>query len=308
MLDLRRLRTYREVVRRRSFSAAAEALDYTQSSVSEQIATLERELGASLVDRTGRPVRATPIGEVVLRHADALLDHASGIEHEIAALASGESGLVRVGGFFTAWATFMPDAVADLSRSRPNVALELQQVEPRPALRALRVGDLDVAVVYRFSFERLAEERLEWTHLLDDPYALALPARHRLAARDRIALADLAQERWVSPPRDEPYTKVLVSLCREHGGYEPDIGYETADIAMAQPLVASGLAVALMPALGLVPRHAGVTVRAVDADAPARSVWAVRRAGDSTRAAEAMIEALRRAAARCGLRAAPSAP
>ncbi len=76
-----------------------------------------------------------------------------------------------------------------------------------------------------------------------------------------------------------------MSLCREHGGYAPD-----------------------KHALGLVPRHAGVTVRAVDADAPARSVWAVRRAGDTTRAADAMIEALRRAAYREGLGAAPSTP
>ncbi len=103
-------------------------------------------------------------------------------------------------------------------------------------MRALSVGDLDVAVVYRFGLDRLAQERLAWTHLLDDPYAIALPEAHRLASRERIALADLAAERWLSPPRDEPYTRVLMSLCREHGGYEPEIAYETTDIAMAQPL------------------------------------------------------------------------
>lgn len=298
MLDLRRLRTFREVVQRRSFSAAAQALDYTQSSVSEQIATLERDVGAALVDRAGRPVKPTAIGEVLLRHAGALLDHAAAIELEIDALTGGESGLVRVGGFFTAWATFMPHAVAAVSRSRPGVTLELQQLEPEPALRAVRVGDLDVAVIYRFATEAAPDERLAWTHLLDDPYAIALPAGHRLAGTRRIALADLADERWVSPPRDEPYTRLLRALCREHGGFDPDVAYETTDIAMAQPLVASGLAVALMPALGLVPRHAGVVVRPVEAPAPARSVWAVSRARDSGRASAAMIEALLAAAPR----------
>ncbi len=79
---------------------------------------------------TGRPVRPTPVGEVVLRHADALLDQASAIEHEIAALTSGESGIVRVGRFFSAWTTFMPDVVAEVSRSRPGVASSCSRSSP----------------------------------------------------------------------------------------------------------------------------------------------------------------------------------
>jgi DNA-binding transcriptional LysR family regulator len=294
MLDLRRLSTFREVVRRRSFSAAAEALDYTQSSVSQQIATLERELGATLIDRGGRPLTPTPVGQSLLRHAHALLDQAAAIEHEIAALARGETGLVRVGGFYTAWATFMPQAVAEISRSRPGVQLELSQLEPEPALRGIRIGDLDVAVVYRFT-DPGDDDRLAWTHLLDDPYAIALPAAHPLETREEVALEDLARERWVSPPRDQPYTQLLMSLCREHGGFEPDVAYESGDIAMAQPLVAAGLAVALLPALGLVPRHAGVIVRPVVGTPPARSVWVVTRARERAQAAETMVEALLRA-------------
>ena len=200
----------------------------------------------------------------------------------------------------------MPDAVAQMSRARPGVALELQQLEPEPALRGIRVGDLDVAVVYRFDADPARDERFAWTHLLDDPYAIALPAGHRLASRPLVALADLAAERWVSPPRDEPYTEVLRRLCREHGGFEPEVAYETADIAMAQPLVASGLVVALLPALGLVPRHAGVVVRAVDAPFPARSVWAVTRAGGSGVASAALVGALRESAPRGGLAGAES--
>lgn len=185
--------------------------------------------------------------------------------------------------------------MAEISRSRPGVQLELLQLEPQPALRGVRVGDLDVAVVYRFTNPD-DDRRLAWIHPLDDPYAIALPAGHPLETREEIALRDLARERWVSPPRNQPYTQLLMSLCREHGGFEPDVAYESGDIAMAQPLVAAGLAVALMPALGLVPRQAGVIVRPVVGTPPARSVWAVTRARERAQAAETMVEALLHAA------------
>jgi len=299
MLDLRRLRTFREVIERRSFSAAAGALDYTQSSVSQQITTLEAELGVTLVDRSSRPVKPTAAGAAVLAHAEALLAQADAVERELAALTRGESGTLRMGGFFTAWATFLPSAVAAFSRAHPAVSLELHQLEPGPSVRGVQAGELDVAVVY--GFEAPDDSALEQTHLLDDPYAVALPAGHPLAARSEVALADLAGERWVVPPVDNPYTQVLRGLCHEYGDFEPDVAYETGDIAMAQPIVAAGLAVALLPALGLVPTHAGVAVRRLPATPPARSVWAVRAANRRAPIAAAMNEALVAAARQPGL-------
>ncbi len=296
MLDLRRLRTFREVLEHRSFSAAALELDYTQSSVSQQITGLERELGVTLIDRGSRPIKATAAGEVVLSHAEALLGQAAAVERELAELGRGESGTVRLAGFFTAWATFMPGAVAVFSRTRPQVQLELRQLEPEAAMPALKAGDLDLAVTYHVGALE-ADDRLAWTHLLDDPYAVVLPEGHRLAREEEVDLADLARERWTCPPPDTPYTRLLFRLCREHGGFEPEVGYETADIAMAQPLVAAGLAVALLPALGLVPRHAGVVVRPLPSTPPARSVWAVRPANKRAPTAAAMVEALEEAVA-----------
>lgn len=299
MLDLRRLRTFREVIGRRSFSAAAQALDYTQSSVSQQITTLERDLGVTLIDRTGRPIKPTPAGQAVLARADALLAQADAVERELAALTKGETGSLRMGGFFTAWATFLPLAVAAFSRSHPAVALELHQLEPVPAMRGVRAGELDLAVVY--GFDAPGDGALEFTHLLDDPYAIALPSRHPLAARERVSLADLAGERWASPPSDHAYTQILRGLCRELGGFEPDVAYETGDIAMAQPIVAAGLAVALLPALGLVPTHAGVAVRRLQSTPPARSVWTVQPRNRRAPIAAAMNGALTRAAREPGL-------
>ncbi len=297
MLDLRRLMVFREVVRRRSFSAAAEALDYTQSSVSQQVTTLERELGVTLIDRTSRPIRPTAIGGATLAHAEALLGQATSIERELAELTRGESGTLRLAGFFTAWATFVPVAIAAFSHSYPRIQLELHQMEPDPALRGLRAGDFDLVVTYRLSPPTADDGTVESIHLLDDPYAIALPADHRLAGREWLSLADLAEERWVSPPPEDSYAQVLRRLCSEHGGFDPDVAYETGDIAMAQPLVAAGLAVALLPALGLVPRHAGVVVRPLPETPVARSVWAIRPTDRRAPAATAVTDALVRAAA-----------
>jgi len=267
--------------------------------VSQQITTLERDLGVTLIDRTSRPVKPTAAGAAVLAHADGLLAQADAVERELAALTKGETGTLRMGGFFTAWATFLPAAVAAFSRAHPAVALELHQLEPARALRGMRAGELDIAVVY--GFEPPDDAVVQRTHLLDDPYAVALPARHRLAARKRVALTDLAGERWVSPPADHEYTQVLRRLCREYGDFEPDVAYETGDIAMAQPIVAAGLAVALLPALGLVPTHAGVTVKRLPSTPPARSVWSVRPRGRRAPVAAAMDDALAHAARRPGL-------
>src|SRR5437588_7078447 len=110
MLDLRRLRIFHAVATRRSFSAAALALSYTQSSVSEAVLGLESELRVTLLDRTSRPIRITPAGEVVLAHAETLLGQINGIEQDLAALSHGDAGRLRLGGFYTAWSTFLPVA------------------------------------------------------------------------------------------------------------------------------------------------------------------------------------------------------
>src|SRR4051812_37974649 len=108
MLDLRRLDVFRAVAAHRSFSAAAAALNYTQSSVSQHVTNLERELGVTLFDRGARPVELTRAGDLVLREAEELLGRAASIERDLAGLSRGDAGSLRLGGFYTAWATFMP--------------------------------------------------------------------------------------------------------------------------------------------------------------------------------------------------------
>jgi DNA-binding transcriptional LysR family regulator len=291
MMDLRRLRTFQEVVDQGSFSAAARALDYTQSSVSEQVATLERDLGVTLVERASRPIRPTPAGDVLLARAVTLLGQASSIERELGMLARGDAGKLDLCGFYTAWATFMPAAVAAFSRAHPQVKLDLRQHEPDPALRGVRAREIDLAVVYGFDVPPGGGD-LDWRHLLDDPYVAALPAGDPLAARDEVALAELADHRWVCPPPDHDYARVLRGLSAKHGGFEPDVAFETGDIAMVQPLVAAGLAVSVVPALALRPLQEGVVLRPLRSTPLARSVWAVHPVDRPAPAVGAMVEAL----------------
>jgi DNA-binding transcriptional LysR family regulator len=298
MLDLQRLHTFRKVATLRSFSAAALELSYTQSSVSEAVAALERELGVTLLDRSSRPVRLTPAGEVVLAHAEALTAQAAAIEADLVALTSGEVGRLRLAGFYTAWSTFLPAAVADFTRAHPRVQLELEQLDPPAALRQMRLGELDIAVIYRFEPGDPADDpeaRVSSTYLAHDPYALAVPATSQLARKGRLKVADLAKTKWVSAPLGSSASVLLQQFCREHGGFEPMLQYPTDDVAMAQPLIAAGLAVALLPSLNLAQPHPGVTVRELPNTPPGRDVWCLRPAGRRLPAADALTKALIRA-------------
>lgn len=299
MLDLRRLQMFHAVAMRQSFSTAALDLNYTQSTVSEGVAALERKLGVTLLDRSSRPVGVTPAGEIVLAHAEALLGQAAAVEDDLAALAAGDAGRLRLAGFYTAWSSFLPSAVADFTRSHPRVELELDQLDPPEALQALRAGEIDLAVTYRFDSEDPADdpnERLTSTHLAHDSFALAVPARSKLARKGRLKVADLKDASWVTARIGSDYTMLLREFCRKHGGFEPKLDYPSDDVAMAQPLIAAGLAVALLPSLDLAHAHPGVAMRQLPQTPFGRDIWCVSHADRKLPAAPAMVDALVRAA------------
>src|SRR5918911_937472 len=144
MLDVRRLRVLREVAARGSFSAAADALHFTQSAVSQQIAALEREAGMPLVERNARGVRLTHAGEVLIGHTDVILARLADAEAELEALAGLRGGRVRMASFPSAGATIMPEAIARFRARHPAVELTLEPADPELALVKLRSGDADL--------------------------------------------------------------------------------------------------------------------------------------------------------------------
>src|SRR5437763_2988276 len=197
MLDVKRLRVLREVAAHGSFSAAADALDYTQSAVSQQIATLEREAGTVLVDRSARGVRLTDAGEALVRHADAVLARLADAEAELEAIAGLRGGRLRLVAFPTAGATIAPRAIAAFRERHPAVEITLVPGEFEDGVAALKAGDTDIALLIESGFETCHDAAIERMALMDDPMYVVLPAGHPLAERRRLRLDDLREESWI---------------------------------------------------------------------------------------------------------------
>jgi DNA-binding transcriptional LysR family regulator len=299
MLDLRRLAVFREVAERGSFSAAADALDYTQSAVSHQVGRLERELGMSLFERGRRPVRVTPAGERLRAHVDALLGAAATAENEMRAMAGLETGLLRVGAFLSACATFMPSAIAKIAADHPGVEVRLHQDEPSASIPRLIAGELDLAVVFQERDEGTdPDPRLDAVELRDDAYRVVLHPRHRLARRRALSLADLEGERFVAPRAEGGgvrYRSMLERLCAAEG-YAPDFAHTVDDVTVARGFVASGLAVAVMPDMTIGHPRSDVVVKPIRGFEPFRTVEATWVRGRRAAGIEPMVAALQAAA------------
>src|ERR687894_2936315 len=149
MLDVRRMRVLKEVAAQGSFSAAAEALSFTQSAVSQHVAALEREAGASLVERGPRGVRLTDAGRALVEHADAIIARLDDAEEELAAIAGLRGGRLRIASFQSAGATLVPRAMGEFHRRHPDVDVTVRQ-EDCGANEALAAGEADLAIVMDF--------------------------------------------------------------------------------------------------------------------------------------------------------------
>jgi DNA-binding transcriptional LysR family regulator len=291
VLDVRRLRVLTEVAGRGSLSAAAEALSYTASAVSQQIAALEREAGTVLLERRARGVVLTEAGQVLVRHADAVLAQLAAAEGELAALEDLRTGRLRMASFATAGASLLPLAVDAFRARHPEIAFSIQQASPQESVARLRDGTLDLAITVDLGPS--PAEGVEIVHLFHDPVQLALHRDHPLAAKPDIRLADLREEIWIDVPRLTSGGRVLVRAC-ERAGFTPRVAYESDDYTAIQELVGAGVGIALLPDLALCPAHERVVLRSLDADRPSRDIQAATRtAAFRSPAANAMLEILR---------------
>jgi len=297
MLNATRLKVLREVVARGSFSAAADALSYSQSAVSQAIATLEGEVGAKLIERDRGGVLPTPAGAALAHHADGILARIEAAETEVEAIAGGRGGRLRVASFPTAGGTLLPRAIASLRASHPGVELTLAEDEPDRIAPRLRAGEFDLALLFEFPGvgERLGAG-LRRFELLEDPLHLALPASHRLARRRRVRLEDLSEEPWVQTSATSPCARHVVRSCHA-AGFEPRVSFESDDYQTVQGLVAAGVGVALIPQMALSARRSDIEIRALDPGSPVRRVLAaVRRGAAVTPAVATMLDVLREVA------------
>src|SRR3954447_4236630 len=299
MLNVQRLKVLHEVIAQASFSEAASSLNYTQSAVSQAIATLEAEAGVPLLERDRRGVRPTIAGERLDEHAVRILTQLDDAEAELGAIAGVAGGELRMASFPTAGATLMPLAIAAFRSAYPEVTLRLVEGEPEELTPRLRDGEFDLGLIFEFEGSGDLGPGLKSTPLFEDPMKLALPKGHRLAKQERIALDDLADEAWVQTSEASACARHVVRICRD-ARFEPRVSFESDDYLTVQGLVAAGVGVALIPQLALSQSVSyDIAVRKLEPDGPVRHVIAATPgSGVSLPAAGAMLEILRDTAGR----------
>ena len=215
MLDVRRLHMLRELSERGTIAATAQALGYSAPAVSQHLAALERQAGVSLLERQGRRVVLTPAARLLVGRTERVLAELEAAEAE---LADGDvRGSVRLAAFPTAAATLVPLAMASFAGRHPGAEVLLSELEPEDALPALKLGEVDLAVIHEYDFSPRGDDpSIELTALAEDPIHVAVPAGHAVAGPE-IALEALADERWVAGYLDTACHRVVVTACRAAG-------------------------------------------------------------------------------------------
>ena len=306
-----------EFATRGSIAKAAAALGYTPSAVSQQLATLEREVGAALLDRTARRAELTDAGRRLVEHAERILAMVEAAEADLSS--AGPTGRVTVTAFPTAAVAFGPALVRRV-RAHPGMSLLLRETQREEGLRLVRSGEVDVALIADWS-GRLTrpgpgsghgggrggseggEESgvLRFYRLLRDPVVLVLPRGHPFADPAKpVDLDELRDEPWLAAPIGEPSRQAVDRLLVGTGGMPP-APWEFEGLSTILSLVARGIGIAALPRLTLAAGDRRVAVRELPVPTQARDVCAVARASSVRRPSVAVIlAALDSAAERLG--------
>jgi DNA-binding transcriptional LysR family regulator len=297
MLSPHRLRLLTELSRRGTIAAVADALAYTPSTVSEQLRTLEGEVGVTLLERGPRSVRLTPAADALVRDAETILAGLDAARADARAVAGLERGTITLASFPSAGASIVSEALRRLRAERPGVALRVLDAEPAESIPLLRAGEVDAAVVYEYAYAApWPADGIVQRPLLDDPMLACLPPDRPPTEDGRVALADLRDEPFVAGRSGSACFAFARAACARRG-FEPEVAFETDDIGFTCALVNAGLAVALMPELLL--RSAAAPVRAVPtrpALPPRRVSVAYRASAEELGSVRELVEALSGAA------------
>jgi DNA-binding transcriptional LysR family regulator len=292
MLDLNRLKALHAVHVYGSVGAAADALMVTPSAVSQQIAKLERETGARLMERNGRGVRLTDAAGLLAEHAERILALVETAEADFEALRGEVVGRLQIAAFPTAVRGLMPTALADLATRHPDLWIQLNERDPERVVREVARGELDLGVIQDWLNRPMAlPDGLSRATLLDDVADVALPAGHPLAEAKEVALAQLHGERWISSSPGTICHDWLVFTLR-NASLEPVIACMANEYPTQLALVAAGLGCAIVPRLGRDCVPEGVRLVPI-MPRQSRRIYAVWRADAARRPAiRALVEAL----------------
>jgi DNA-binding transcriptional LysR family regulator len=297
MLDVRRLRLLSELKVRGTLAGVAEALAYTPSAVSQQLALLEKEAGVELLQKVGRRVQLTPQAEILVQHTAHLLERLEIAEADMTASLTTVSGTVRVAVFQSAAHAVIPQALSLLAADYPDLRVEITEREPELGLFEVSARDFDLVIAEQYPGHTRAHwADLDRVNLASDALRLAVPPGPEVTI---AGLEDAASRPWVMEPAGTASRQWATQLCRS-AGFEPDVRFETADLIAHIRLIQSGNAVGILP--DLVWSGADPTVRLLDLPgAPERTIFtAARRSSAGRPGVVAVREALGRAVGRLG--------
>jgi DNA-binding transcriptional LysR family regulator len=279
LVQIQSLEVLRAVARYGSITGAARALGYTQSAISRQVAALEADAGARLLDRLPRGVVLTEEGRYLLPHAEAVLDRLAAARQDLDAVREVGAGRLRVGAFPTAVAALVPRALAAFRAAYPGITLSLVEGLTPDLLERLSADDADVVVASAPPDHPLDSARFDLDHLLDERLLVALPVGHRLGRRRVLRLADLADESFIAGSAAAEHTLLRATLRSD---FRPRIDIVAAEWTGKLGCVAAGLGVALVPALAVRARPADIALVPLHPDdASVRQVFAATVAGRS---------------------------
>jgi DNA-binding transcriptional LysR family regulator len=292
VLDVRRLVLLAKVLDTGSMTAAAEAMHYSPSAVSQQLRRLEAEVGQPLLQRRARGVTPTEAGAALAEHARRVARQLAAAEADVEQIAGLRRGRLDIGTFPTIGSSLLPLAVSRYRNLYPGIRLNVFSSRLEELVEMLYSGDIGLSLLWDYAWNRISPSAFVITHLFDDPTALVVAADHRVARRRHVKMSELADEDWIVRAHDHPVGEILDRACHA-AGYAPRIAFHANDYQEAQAMVSVGIGIALAPRTAVTNKRPDVRIISLGSTAPSRRILLAYRHGRVRAAAdEAMGEVL----------------
>jgi len=288
--ELRLVRYFVAVAEELHFGRAARRLRMAQPGLSQQIRSLEQQLGVRLLDRTSRQVRLTPAGALLLTEGRRLLAQAERTADQVRRAGLGQVGRITVGAIGSATYDILPRLLREHRKRFPDVEVALREMSTPAQVQALRSGEIDVGLL------RVPADTADLVvqTVREDRMALMIPEAHPLARKRRVALRALAKEPLIlfpTAPRPS-WADTVISACRE-AGFEPIVAQEAMESATVVSFVAAGVGIAVVPEGLKALARPGVVFRLVAPQAPITRLAVVHRAGELAPTVESFLGVVR---------------
>ncbi|MFC4063339.1 LysR family transcriptional regulator [Actinoplanes subglobosus] len=292
MLDPRRLSLLRDVAATGTIAAAAERAGCTAAAASQQLAALERDLGAALLERSARSVRLTTAGRVLADHAGRLLSSLADAERAVRDVAGLRGGTIQVAAFATAGISFVIPALTVFRNRHPDIELRFAELESAEALPEVRAGTIDLAVTHEYTpLSRPDLRGLDQRPLYREPMLLAVPSGLAPAGTAHADLADFAATPWVAALTSTGFQAATEMACRT-AGFEPQVDIRVHSYPMLLAMVGAGFGVGLVPQLAAVAQHGVSYLPIARPTGLTRQIYATTRRTDQSPAARALAHYL----------------